>query len=58
MMLNTIQDAVRLILPGKRKTNSSSGWISFNAVCCHHNGESADTRGRGGMMMNADGGVS
>jgi hypothetical protein len=57
-MLNTIQDAVRLILPGKRKTNSSSGWISFNAVCCHHNGESADTRGRGGMMMNADGGVS
>jgi hypothetical protein len=57
-MLNTIQDAVRLILPGKRKTNSSSGWISFNAVCCHHNGESADTRGRGGIMMNSDGGVS
>ena len=57
-MLNTIQDAVRLILPSKRKTNSSSGWISFNAVCCHHNGESADTRGRGGIMMNSDGGTS
>lgn len=57
-MLNTVQDAVRSLLPAKRKTNSSSGWISFNAVCCPHNGESADTRGRGGMMMNAGGGVS
>jgi 5S rRNA maturation endonuclease (ribonuclease M5) len=57
-MLTSIQDAVRLILPAKRKTNSSSGWISFNAPCCQHNGESADTRGRGGLVMNADGGVS
>jgi 5S rRNA maturation endonuclease (ribonuclease M5) len=57
-MLTAIQDAVRLILPAKRKTNSSSGWISFNAPCCQHNGESADTRGRGGLVMNADGGVS
>ncbi len=57
-MLNSIQDAVRLLLPARRKTNSSSGWISFNAPCCVHNGESADTRGRGGMVMNADGGTS
>jgi hypothetical protein len=57
-MLNSIQDAVKLILPAKRKTNSASGWISFNAPCCHHNGESADTRGRGGMVLNADGGTS
>ena len=57
-MLNSIRDAVTQILPGKRKTNSSSGWISFNAPCCQHNGESADTRGRGGLVMNADGGVS
>ena len=56
-MLTTIQDAVKLLLPAKRKT-SSSGWISFNGVCCHHNGESADTRGRGGMVMNPDGGTS
>lgn len=56
-MFNTIQDAVRQILPGKRKT-SSNGWISFNGVCCTHNGESADTRGRGGLVMNADGGTS
>jgi len=57
-MLNSIRDAVTQILPGKRKTNSTSGWISFNAPCCHHNGESADTRSRGGMVMNPDGGVS
>lgn len=57
-MLNSIQDAVRLILPHKRKTNATSGWISFNAPCCHHNGERADTRSRGGMVMNPDGGTS
>ena len=57
-MLNSIRDAVTQILPHKRKTNSTSGWISFNGVCCQHNGESADTRGRGGLVMNPDGGVS
>jgi 5S rRNA maturation endonuclease (ribonuclease M5) len=57
-MLSSIQDAVKLILPHKRKTNSTSGWISFNAPCCHHNGETADTRGRGGLVMNPDGGTS
>jgi hypothetical protein len=57
-MLNSIQDAVKLLLPAKKKTNATSGWISFNAPCCHHNGESADTRGRGGLVANTDGGVS
>lgn len=37
-------------LPAKRK-QSSSGWISFNAPCCVHNGESADKRQRGGMKV-------
>jgi len=37
-------------LPPKRK-KSSSGWISFNAVCCTHNGESHDKRGRGGVLL-------
>ena len=37
-------------LPSKRK-KSSSGWISFNAVCCIHNGESMDKRGRGGILL-------
>jgi hypothetical protein len=57
-MLTPIQDAVQLLLPVKRKTNAISGWTSFNAPCCHHNGESADTRGRGGIVINSDGGVS
>jgi hypothetical protein len=57
-MLHSIQNEVRTLLPTKRKTNSSSGWVSFNAPCCHHNGETADTRGRGGIMLNPDGGVS
>ena len=57
-MLTTIQDAVKLFLPYKRKTNSSSGWISFNAPCCHHNGENADTRGRGGVIFDAGGSVN
>lgn len=57
-MLNSIRDAVAQVLPHRRKTNATSGWISFNAPCCVHNGESADTRGRGGIVMNPDGGVS
>jgi hypothetical protein len=35
-------------LPAKRKT-SSSGWTSFNAPCCQHNGENQDRRQRGGL---------
>jgi hypothetical protein len=35
-------------LPAKRK-QTSSGWVSFNAPCCEHNGESRDRRQRGGF---------
>ena len=41
-------------LPGKRK-QTGSGWISFNAPCCVHNGESADRRQRGGIKVNDQG---
>ena len=41
-------------LPANRK-NSSSGWISFNAPCCVHNGESEDQRRRGGIKVNDQG---
>ena len=41
-------------LPAKRK-NTSSGWISFNAPCCVHNGESADRRQRGGLKATDQG---
>jgi hypothetical protein len=56
-MFNSIQDSVLNLLPPKRK-RSQSGWLSFNAVCCSHRGESADTRQRGGVMTQADGAVS
>lgn len=56
-MLNIISDFIKSILPTKRKT-TPTGWTSFNAPCCQHNGESADTRGRGGLTANADGSVS
>jgi hypothetical protein len=41
-------------LPAKRKT-SSSGWISFNAPCCVHNGENQDKRSRGGLKLSDEG---
>ena len=56
-MFNAVQDYTLSILPSKRR-RSQAGWLSFNAVCCHHNGDSADTRGRGGCITNPDGGVS
>ena len=56
-MFNAVQDYTLSILPSKKK-RSQSGWLSFNAVCCHHNGDNTDTRGRGGVITNPDGGVS
>jgi hypothetical protein len=41
-------------LLSKRK-QSGSGWVSFNAPCCVHNGESADRRQRGGIKVNDQG---
>jgi len=41
-------------LPAKKK-NTSSGWVSFNAPCCVHNGESADRRQRGGIKSTDQG---
>jgi len=55
--MNSIQSTITTALPSKRK-QTPSGWISFDAPCCVHNGESADKRKRGGMMFNADGTVS
>ena len=41
-------------LPIRRKP-STSGWISFNAPCCEHNGESRDRRSRGGIKTSPTG---
>ena len=40
-------------IPQKRK-QTSSGWVSFNAPCCVHTGESADRRSRGGVKQQED----
>ena len=52
--MSVVVETVLTYLPHKRKT-TPSGWTSFNAVCCHHNGHTADTRGRGGVIQNDDG---
>ena len=41
-------------IPGKRK-QTSSGWISFNAPCCIHRGDTQDKRQRGGIKPGTDG---
>jgi hypothetical protein len=45
---------VILFLPAKKKS-TSSGWISFNAPCCVHQGENTDKRQRGGLKPTPDG---
>jgi hypothetical protein len=44
-------------LPAKRK-QTSSGWLSVNAPCCVHRGETADRRMRGGIKIAPDGSFS
>ena len=51
--MSIVSDTITAHLPGKRKT-TPSGWTSFNAPCCHHNGDSADKRGRGGLISEGD----
>lgn len=55
--MSIVHETLTAYLPLKRKT-TPSGWTSFNAPCCIHNGDSADTRQRGGLISNGDGGIS
>lgn len=50
-MSSLVYDTVIAHLPSKRKT-TPSGWTSFNAPCCHHNGTTQDSRQRGGLIKN------
>ena len=57
-MTNSIQDTISTLWQTGRKTKpSTNSWIAGNAPCCVHNGESGDTRGRGGLMLTPDGGI-
>jgi len=55
--MNLIQSTIMSSLPANKK-RTPSGWTSFNAPCCVHNGESADKKKRGGIMNSADGTIS
>jgi hypothetical protein len=44
-------------LPAKRK-QTASGWISFNAPCCVHRGDTQDKRQRGGIKPGPNGSFS
>lgn len=52
--MNSIQQAIKAIIPNRHK-NASKGWISFNAPCCTHNGETQDKKSRGGIVFENDG---
>jgi hypothetical protein len=45
-------NAIELFPTGKQ---TSSGWYSYNAPCCVHNGENADRRKRGGLKPRDNG---
>ena len=47
--MTLVLDRFRLLLP--KIKSSPSGWISFNAPCCHHRGHARDTRKRAGIMF-------
>lgn len=58
-MNNIITDTfVRLFKTGRKTRISSSGWTSGNAPCCVHRGQNPDKRGRGGIKLTKDGGIS
>lgn len=48
--MTLVLDKLRQLIPSRAKT-SPSGWISFNAPCCHHRGQGKDTRKRGGVRF-------
>ena len=45
-------DILQYLPPRTRK--SPSGWFTFNAPCCIHNGESQDKRKRGGLILDGE----
>lgn len=58
-MINSITDTIlNLWISGRKTRKSPSGWISGNAVCCQYRGETADTRGRGGILLTSNNQIS
>jgi len=57
-MFEIQQEIISAWTRGRKTKSAATGWISSNAVCCHHNGQNSDQRGRGGLLPTAEGGVS
>jgi len=51
--MSIVSDILTAYLPAKRKT-TPSGWTSFRAPCCTHNGETQDKKERGGIIYEGD----
>ena len=51
--MSIVAETVLTYIPAKRKT-TPSGWIGFDAPCCVHNGETRDTKARGGVIQEGD----
>jgi hypothetical protein len=51
--MSIVGDVLLQLIPGQGKV-TPSGWRSFNAPCCHHNGHSADSKQRGGVIEQGD----
>jgi len=39
---------------GRKTRRANGGWLSGNAVCCTHRGETPDKRGRGGIIVDGN----
>lgn len=51
--MSIVSDILLSYAPAKRK-QTPSGWVSFDAPCCVHNGETADKKQRGGIIQEGD----
>lgn len=51
--MSIVSDILLSYAPSNRK-QTPSGWVSFNAPCCVHNGETKDERQRGGIIQEGD----
>jgi hypothetical protein len=50
--MNIVYDALLKRMTGVKHRGGLNNWATFNAVCCHHNGESRpDSRGRGSLRV-------
>lgn len=52
--MNTIIEKILTHYLQRKTKRTTVGWITTNAVCCHHRGHRADTRMRGGLIHSPD----